>query len=462
MTVSKIKPEEIDLLCRLLFLPKSFIIFDPKQYLGITNFPVVKDITTLLKQAGNYDVCVNLSNEVLEVLSFDFILDFSSTKRAYKSFHRSSFLAIQNPDGSLRWFLPETSTNPDFLALYNGSGLKARLFNLAARSAFSLGLKQWFCDSSFNLYSKEADYFINHFDQSNVAIFTGTPGKNRKAVAALCEQNIATHFTKIPISGQSKRLIQDEHEHLSALSKFDFEKLSIPDSNMKSIGLQLTNIKPTDLKPALQFKAVHLNALKDLYANTFQVKVLSSLNTYKEVGSFLAEIKNQQGNQDNIPRQKTERLAYNLKVLLHALDETSLYPIAYTHGDFTPWNMFVSTDHIYLYDWELAMPEQLFLYDAFHYIFQTGVLVLHESFLTIKDKIARLEKMPEMIDLIERYRLNFWECYRWYLLRNCSYYLNLYMTQEDLHKQAHWLIDCWIAASTDAIKSPNRKPHLTL
>lgn len=461
MTVSKIKPEEIDLLCRLLFLPKEVIIFDPKQALESTTFCTVSDITRLLKKASAYQVCINLSDQKLEVLSFDFILDFGKAKKLYKSFYRASFLTIQNPDGSIRWFLPETAKNPDFLSLYNSSGLKSKLFSLAANTSFSLGLQKWFCHGQFNLYSKEADYFKNKFEQADVAVFTGTVGENRKAVVALCEQSKATHFIKVPVSGQSKKLIQEEHRHLSALNQFDFKKVCLPDSTMKVTGIQLSNIKPAEVKPGLHFQKTHIDALKDLYANTFQMKMFSKLDTYKDVSSWLEEIRKQQGVSDQIPRQKTERLAYNLKILLHAFDKEAICPVAYTHGDFTPWNMFVTEECIHLYDWELAMPEQLLLYDAFHHIFQTGVLILHEPFLAIKDKIERLERMPEIVDLIERYRIDFRESYRWYLIRNCSYYLNLYMKQQNLHKQAHWLLDCWIAASTDAIKSPKRKAYLT-
>ena len=34
-------------------------------------------------------------------------------------------------------------------------------------------------------------------------------------------------------------------------------------------------------------------------------------------------------------------------------------------NDFTPWNMFVENNHLYLFDWELAKKNIILLYDFF-------------------------------------------------------------------------------------------------
>jgi len=352
MDISKIKPEEISLLTSLLFLPKDQIIYDPRNRIVEDRPEVVRDITALLKSASTHSVCINLSNQKLEVQSFDFILEFGRLEKGYKSFSGQQFLSINNPDGSIRWFLPESSQNPNFLALYNGTGLKA------------------------------------------------------------------------------------------------------------NTGLQLSNICPSLTIPHTSIQPLHLKALKNLYAETFQTKLLSSLEAYKTVEANFSKVKALKNTTDSISNRKVERLSYNLKVLFHCFDPNALVPVAYAHGDFTPWNMFVGQEQIHLYDWELAVPEQVFLFDAFHFIFQSSVLNLHESFDVIKEKIEDLEYTPEIKDLVERYRLDFWECYRWYLIYNCSYYLPLYMKQEKLHEQAFWLIDCWIEASYDAIRCPKQKAEM--
>ncbi len=463
MKTSKTKPEDITLLSKLLRLSGEVVIYDPSGKINSSSFFIARDITTLLKNASDRKVCINLSGKALEVLTFDFILEFNSVKRKYKSFFVEHFLSINNRDGSIRWFLPEYSKQANFLTLYNGSGLKATLFNILAKMAFGLGLKHWFCQGSFCLYAREENYFQIKIGGRDLAVFTGTIGENRKAVAAICEYGKAKAFVKIPISERAKGLIQIEDEHLKIVNEYDFEKLIIPTSKMKEIGLELTNIKPQIANGTTDITTLHIKALKDLYANTFQVKMFSTLEQFSKTKKrieALKALKNEKVN--NIPNQKVDRLAYNIKVLLSNLDEKELVAVAYAHGDFTPWNMFISENHVHLYDWELAMPEQLFLYDAFHFVFQSSVLIMHQSFEQIKMKVEKLKENPIVLDLIERYGLNYWDCYCWYLIQNCTYYLGLYLKQKSLHPQGHWLIDCWIEATNDAIKSRQQKVEVIL
>ena len=117
------------------------------------------------------------------------------------------------------------------------------------------------------------------------------------------------------------------------------------------------------------------------------------------------------------------------------------------HGDFTPWNMFHANkgSKLHLFDWELS--ERLpALYDLFHFIFQTGILVKRQSFLEIKSTIDEILKRPKLQEFIRENSLDVEQAYQFYLLRNGSYYLNRYLTQKDLHIQAHWLLDYWLEA----------------
>lgn len=459
MTISKINPEDISVLVRMLYLTGEVIIYDPQEKLEAAPFRRIMDVGTLLKHAKPQNICVNLSEQSLEILSFNFVLEFNRPKQEYRSFFSEQFLTIKNTDGTIRWFLPENSTNPNFLALYNGTGLKASVFGSLTKMAFKLGLKKWCCRNSFTLYAREEHYFQNQIGAPEFACFTGTIGENRKGVAAICEKGTATHFIKIPVSDRAKTLIFTEYQHLTALSEYDFKKLRLPSAKIMDNGLKLTNIRPKSPVPSAEINDLHLAALKDLYANTFQLKVFTNLDVYKNVQSNLSDIKASmaKGNDHQIPSQKAERLLYNIKVLLHALEGKEMTSVAYAHGDFTPWNLFVDKAQVHLYDWELAMPEQLLLYDAFHFIFQSGILIRRQSFQQIKTKIKALENNAIVEDIKERYRIDYQDCYHWYLISNCSYYLHLYLKQPVLHQQAHWLLDCWIEATNDAILCETKK-----
>ncbi len=454
MKASKIKPEDILLLKELLHLKGEMIVFDPENTLLDSDLCTAKDISTLLKNAPQKDVCINLSNESLELVPFDFILEFNSAIRKYKSFFREAFLSINNPDGTIRWFIPDSSNYPSFLNLYNGSGLKAALFSVASRVAFYLGLKRWICRGGFSLYAKKENHFKQYFASEELAVFTGTIGENRKAVAALCKKGKATHFVKIPISKNARKLIDTEKKHLDEVNKFDLATLHVPSAEMINTGLKLTNICPKETLAAVNITDVHLNGLKHLYSNSAEVKVFENVPCFMKIQKRLENIKKLKREKiGSVAERKVERLSYNLKVLFNSFERKELVGVAYAHGDFTPWNMFVSSNGIYVYDWELAMPEQLFLYDAFHFIFQSSILILHQPYKQISYKVNNLKKNPIVVDILERYNQDFDACYQWYLVNNCSYYLEIYMRQAVLHKQADWLIDAWIDATNDMIKS---------
>ena len=50
-------------------------------------------------------------------------------------------------------------------------------------------------------------------------------------------------------------------------------------------------------------------------------------------------------------------------------------PFHFCHGDFAPWNAQNVNGSLYLYDWEYAAKEAPYGYDAFHFLFQTLLLL---------------------------------------------------------------------------------------
>ncbi len=69
------------------------------------------------------------------------------------------------------------------------------------------------------------------------------------------------------------------------------------------------------------------------------------------------------------------------------------------HGDSTPWNTHLSTSAVLIYDLELAQQLLIlngflfmsdYLYDCFHHLFQTNLLVHRKSFQEIKKAIDHL------------------------------------------------------------------------
>ena len=60
------------------------------------------------------------------------------------------------------------------------------------------------------------------------------------------------------------------------------------------------------------------------------------------------------------------------------------------HGDFTPWNCFVTENHLSLYDLEMVQDGMPLGYDAFHFIIQNGILVKRASWKSISEEIMNV------------------------------------------------------------------------
>lgn len=58
------------------------------------------------------------------------------------------------------------------------------------------------------------------------------------------------------------------------------------------------------------------------------------------------------------------------------------------HGDFTPWNVYVNGDSLYMFDLEYSQDKATPFFDFYHYIFQTAIV-------SKKNTISYIEKMYE-------------------------------------------------------------------
>jgi hypothetical protein len=363
----------------------------------------------------------------------------------------------------MRWVFPDNLPYPSFLTLYNASGKKAKIIRFAFKLAFAFRQKQRLASGFFWLHAPNnaVQKIVTEQNAAAYSIFTGTVGKNRKAILELNNGKRTTHFAKIPLSATSAELVRAEREQLQYLAGFKFKKSVLPHiktSANPAIAV-LSNVQPTsafltsnDLLP------VHLNALTEWYAATLQQKKLAQLTEYQRIITDLNFLSNYPTPQNDLSPTLTQQLIDNLKQLAAQFSPTDEYAVAMAHYDFTPWNMYCTAEQLFVYDWELSKTEIPLLYDAFHFIFQAGILVKRSPFETLQTDLENLQKNTAIKDLSRYPNFDVERNYHFYLLSVVSYYLRLYLQQTPLHEQAHWLIETWLAA-TNAATRPLHQVH---
>ncbi len=458
------------LLSDLLILKKIFfckninlVILDPELRLNIdtdksimiylSRAELEEDITGWPHQNVLVDFSVwDLSkyknhDKIVSIIGFNKSLDKSDTELYY----------VNNPDKSLRWIFPAENSDPIFLSLYNSDSLKATIFKKLIRGSYALGIKKWCASGSIFMYRKEqsvAPFALQGLSFEEWAIFTGTVGENRKAIIALSENGACTHFMKVPITMSAQKLVGAEYFHLKCMGDYNFEYINIPKVSRNENGIVLSNVRPNAFEKSAIIKDVHINAILELYGKTISRKQLREISAWKTIKKGLPILTENPTAINDIPKEKLQLISEHISNLSHTFESNDNYVVAFAHGDFTPWNMYFTVSRLYLYDWELSVPDMPVLFDLFHFNFQNGILVERLKYEEIKKGVERCMNEEAVQLFLKAHKINWQKYYRFYVVYIICYYLPKYMGQIRLHQQVHWLLDVWEAAARDMSKIP--------
>ena len=113
------------------------------------------------------------------------------------------------------------------------------------------------------------------------------------------------------------------------------------------------------------------------------------------------------------------------------------------HGDFTHWNCYQDQERIYVYDWELSKDNMPLLYDLFHYVIQGSVFANNANLEIIQERLHQVLSNKFVERMISYFGIDTPLHLQLYLLQNAAYYLDMYLNQQSLHKEAIWLFKTW-------------------
>ncbi len=362
-------------------------------------------------------------------------------------FHCHSFGYINNPDGTVRWLYPLGNRSAPFLRLYSGAGLRSDALKTGFKAAFSVGLESWVRSGTLHVFFKNEMPLGGMLGMSRLeqlAIFTGTRGENRKAVFLLKNEKGNHWFCKLPLTEAAQALVANEHEALASIADLNLQKMVVPVAKAFGNGLMVSDVKPGKARSSNDLLPQHFDALAELYSLSLETQTLAGTYCWQEIVQHINELAGQPIHHE-FHFERVQRVVANLQGLMDKLDSSQLVSTTLAHGDFTPWNMYLSHEKLHVFDWELSTRLPL-LYDAFHFVFQTGVLVKKLPYSAIHSAIISIKNNPSIRAILEHEPTSFELLYQLYLLRNISYYLLKYLRQEALHAQAHWQLAAWDAA----------------
>ena len=112
-----------------------------------------------------------------------------------------------NPDGTLRWIWPATLRQPLFLEFYNASSLKTRLFSVLVKLVFTCRLQALFFRLLPGQFSPTGEQV---WPRAEFAMFTGTPGPNRKAMCCYILAHGQLVFAKLTLDHGAAEMVRTE------------------------------------------------------------------------------------------------------------------------------------------------------------------------------------------------------------------------------------------------------------
>ena len=342
----------------------------------------------------------------------------------------------RNPDGSLRWVWPTTLRQPLFLGFYNAASPKARLFSALVRLVFACRLQALF-------FKKLPGQFAATGQQAwpvgDFALFTGTPGPNRKAVCCYDAAPGQRVFAKLPLGPAATEKVAAEARNLDHLAECGFTSFGLPRIlGYEASYLLQSSVKPAGAQRAARFGAAHARCLTELLEATEVHQPLIASACWQTIGEQVTALE----------RLPETRIPFGLRTKLRHLRETidpmRQLSFAFAHGDFTPWNCWLGADKLAIYDLEMAQPEASLLYDLFHFETQQALLVTRQPAAGIRERALAVaaEFFPGLptADVALAWQL--------YLLHQVSTGALLYHAQPDWHAQIGWLLNGWNALLT--------------
>lgn len=359
----------------------------------------------------------------------------STSKIDSKKHQRLALNYVTNTDGTVRWMFPSSYKKPFFLRLYTPSSLRAKILKAAMSVCYRLGFKGVFSKKVY-LYSQQELIPVGLANEDKYALFFGTRGKERKVVIAIAKKNKVKSFMKVPIGEKAKSLVNNEYRMLTRVNALTLANCTVPKVAKEGGRVTVSNIHKPMSKAVQSIDKRHVRFLTALYQDTLFSELLFGQQFLAKIENRVAKLSEER---DTIGSHLLTPL---LREVLESIDQYQFVPLAYMHGDFTPWNTMVTPTGIQVYDWERSQEKMPVFYDLVHYVVQAGILVKKSQPKEIIDAVENLFARKDVKAFASVHNISFDLLLKLYLVDQFSYLLAHYQTQKDeLHPQSYWMCE---------------------
>ena len=315
---------------------------------------------------------------------------------------------IANADGKV-WVCP-TRNLRTAMELYQPSGRNGRLLKLLLPHLHRLAPVRRIAHTSTlsaSLHPEIIEAARRAFgtDALEYSIFGGTPSVHRKITIQFHRDKRILGYAKLTDSKEIKQLFRHEQQLLESLQKCGISGIpkclecgQLPSG--RYIFIQTTAKTLKSYSPD-RWTPLHEEFLSRLASKT-------AVDVAFEDSDFARSLRQLEDALPNIPEEYRNTIANALKAVWDHYTATIPRFSAF-HADFTPWNMFVTDGHLFVFDWEYARLTYPPMLDRYHFHVQQAIHVGHLP----ADEIRReIESQPwydpidfrsYLLDIISRF-----------------------------------------------------------
>lgn len=402
--------------------------------------------------------CIRMSNND-RYTSTDFLTPFRTALQAIQTHAplEAGAEAIKiyyrlHPDGRLRWIWPAGLNKPLFLKCYYEGSLRSKWIGRLIRMLFAMRLGRWFATGEHTLHiSTLSSQSIQQQLGNQWAFFAGTPGVHQSAVFYTQQTQ---SFIKIPIGQEACQLMKKEYTRLMQTNQASFRYLVVPRVSGSDKMMMQTDLS-VKRKRSERIGTPHWKAMGELACCQTSRQPLQQWHGWTRIRETL---QNLPWHDERFPKGLFSKLNW----LANQIDSSATISCSLAHGDFTPWNVFVSKEQLGVIDWEQASDSMPLFFDMYHFIYQQSSLVSSDSYNRLLKKIEQALKHPVARVLEEEHRVQRELHHRLYLLYIISYYLPVYQRQSNWHPQVYQSLRIWSDALTHQLSQVPSIPHRSL
>lgn len=222
------------------------------------------------------------------------------------------------------------------------------------------------------------------------AYFTGTDSPHRKIAVQIMDQlGNLKGFAKFSRNPAVCRLIEHESAILNQLQHLNLQTAHIPNvlySGRHGGGTLLITdtLKTSKTRSTTNFSATHQAFLEEIKQKTTTIQqppIGQIAKDFRQRFNCISDSLN------HVWRQRLDQAINTLEAQADLLLPTSL-----CHGDFTPWNTFVTNGRLYVFDWEYAEPALPASNDLIHFALNEPATRSQPACIKIEAVIACLSQ----------------------------------------------------------------------